>query len=137
MIHTTELPTEGTDPVVTPALDHLYSKAVIDLTEGPVLLDLPLVPQDRYFSIHVTDEEHYTIYDEVRPSSSYAIVRTGRGTQDPPEVTVIECREDYPHLFIRTQLRNDADKPNSMAIQRQISLVDAQRRPDHATRPPR
>ncbi len=22
----------GTDPVVTPALDHLYSKAVIDLT---------------------------------------------------------------------------------------------------------
>lgn len=25
LIHTTELPTEGSDPVVTPALDHLYS----------------------------------------------------------------------------------------------------------------
>jgi len=46
------------DPVVTPALDHLYSKAVIDLSAGPVLVELPTVPRDRYFSIHVTDEEH-------------------------------------------------------------------------------
>ena len=36
LLNTRELPTEGTDPVVTPALDHLYSKAVIDLTGGPV-----------------------------------------------------------------------------------------------------
>ena len=36
LINTTELPTEGTAPVVTPALDHMYSKAVIDLTSGPV-----------------------------------------------------------------------------------------------------
>lgn len=34
LFHTTELPTEGTDPVVTPALDHLYTKAIIDLTNG-------------------------------------------------------------------------------------------------------
>ena len=27
LLHTTELPTEGTDPVVTPALDHLYKFA--------------------------------------------------------------------------------------------------------------
>jgi len=127
LIHTTELPTEGIDPVVTPALDHLYSKAVIDLTGGPVLLDLPSVPEDRYFSIHVTDEEHYTIYDEVRPSGTYAFVRRGRGMQVPSEATVIKCREDYPHLFIRVQLRNDADKPNSMAIQQQISLTGASR----------
>ena len=30
-IHTTVLPTEGKDSMVTPALDHLYSKAVLDL----------------------------------------------------------------------------------------------------------
>jgi len=125
LIHTTELPTEGTDPVVTPALDHLYSKAVVDLTAGPVLLELPSVPEDRYFSIHVTDEEHYTIYDELRPSGTYAFVRRGRGMQVPPAATVIECSEDYPHLFIRVQLRNDADKPNSLAIQQQISLSGA------------
>jgi hypothetical protein len=78
LIHTTELPTEGSDPVVTPALDHLYSKAVIDLTSGPVWLEVPTVPGGRYFSIHVTDQEHYTIYDEVRPSGTFAFTRRAR-----------------------------------------------------------
>jgi hypothetical protein len=67
LINTTELPTEGTDPVVTPALDHLYSKAVIDLTGGPVYVEFPEGIKDRYWSIHITDQEHYTIFDEVRP----------------------------------------------------------------------
>jgi hypothetical protein len=123
LIHTTELPTEGTDPVVTPALDHLYSKAVIDLSSGPVLLEVPAVPSDRYFSIHVTDQEHYTIYDEVRPSGTYAFSRRGRVDEVPAGATVIECPGDYPHLFIRVQLRDDSDKPNAMAIQSQVSLA--------------
>lgn len=123
LIHTTELPTEGTDPVVTPALDHLYTKAVIDLTSGPVILDVPTVPQDRYFSIHVTDQEHYTIYDEVRPAGTYAFTRRGQPAEVPADATIIECRGDYPHLFIRVQLKNDADKPNSMAIQDQVLLT--------------
>ena len=47
--------------------------------------------------------------------------------QVPSAATVIECPEDYPHLFIRVQLRNDDDKPNAMAIQRQISLTGVSR----------
>lgn len=90
-------------------------------------MDLPFVPQDRYFSIHMTDEEHYTVYDEVRPMGTYAFVRSGRGMQVPEDATVIECPEDYPHLFIRVQLRNDDDKPNAMAIQQQISLTGVSR----------
>ena len=49
--------TEGTDAVVTPALDHIYTKAVIDLTEGPVTVVFPEVEEGRYYSIHITDEE--------------------------------------------------------------------------------
>jgi hypothetical protein len=127
LVHTTTLPTEGTDPVVTPALDHLYSKAVIDLTSGPVLLELPMVPRDRYFSIHVTDQEHYTIFDEVRPSGRYAFTRMGRGMRGPSDATTIECPGDYPHLFIRVQLKSDEDKSNAMAIQDQISLTGQSR----------
>uniref|UniRef100_UPI00260D0AA7 DUF1254 domain-containing protein n=1 Tax=uncultured Eudoraea sp. TaxID=1035614 RepID=UPI00260D0AA7 len=67
LFHTRELPTEGTDPVVTPALDHIYTKAVIDLTDGPVTVTFPEVEEGRYYSIHITDMEHYTIYDEVFP----------------------------------------------------------------------
>jgi hypothetical protein len=58
LLHTTKLPTEGTDSVVTPALDHIYTKAILDLSDGPVLIELPDVSVDRYFSIQIADQEH-------------------------------------------------------------------------------
>ncbi|MCP4897809.1 MAG: DUF1254 domain-containing protein [bacterium] len=123
LIHTTELPTEGTDPVVTPALDHLYTKAVVDLTSGPVVLEVPEVPEDRYFSIHITDQEHYTIYDEIRPVGKFAFVRKGHIGDVPADAKAIESPGDYPHLFIRTQIKTLEDKPNATAVQDQIVLT--------------
>ena len=123
LLHTTVLPTEGTDPVVTPALDHLYTKAVIDLTSGPVVLEVPSVPKDRYFSIQITDQEHYTIYDEKWPEGKYVFVRRGYIGELPSWGPVIECPGDYPHLFIRIQIKTIEDRPNTLAIQRQIKLT--------------
>lgn len=122
LLHTTELPTEGTDAVVTPALDHLYTKAIIDLSRGPVVVEMPEVEKDRYFSIHITDQEHYTIYEEIHPVGKYAFVRKGKNMKVPEGATVIESRGDYPHLFIRTQMKTPEDKPNSIAIQQKIKL---------------
>jgi hypothetical protein len=128
LIHTTVLPTEGTDPVVSPALDHLYTKAVIDLTSGPVVLEVPEVSKDRYFSIHVTDQEHYTIYDEIHPTGKYVLVRKGKKHgRLPAGAKVIESPGDYPHLFIRVQIKNAADRPNSMAVQKQVKLTGVSR----------
>lgn len=123
LIHTTELPTEGTDPVVTPALDHLYSKAIIDLTSGPVVLEIPEIKKDRYFSLHITDQEHYTIYDEIHPLGTYVFVRKGKEMKVPEGAKVIESPGDYPHLFFRVQVKNDADKPNALAAQQMIKLT--------------
>ena len=123
LLHTTELPTEGTDPVVTPALDHLYTKAIIDLTSGPVVVELPEVEKDRYFSIQIADQEHYTIYDEIHPVGKYAFVRQGKNMVVPEGSKMIECRGDYPHLFVRVQVKNDADKPNIPPIQQKIKLT--------------
>ena len=122
LLHTKSLPTEGTDPVVTPALDHLYSKAVIDLTSGPVSVGLPEVEEGRYFSIHVTDQEHYTIYDEIHPVGQYVIVRDGYRGEIPKGATVITSPGDYPHLFIRIQIKTPEDMPNTLAIQEKITL---------------
>ena len=122
LLHTTKLPTEGTDPVVTPALDHLYTKAVIDLSAGPVTLEMPKVT-DRYFSIHITDQEHYTIYDEIRPVGTYVFVRKGKDMAVPEGAKAIESPGDYPHLFIRTQVKTPEDKPNALAIQKKIKLT--------------
>jgi len=122
LIHTTELPTEGTDPVVTPALDHLYTKAIIDLTSGPVVVELPEVEKDRYFSIQIADQEHYTIYDEIHPVGKYVFVRKGKDMKVPQGAKVIESPGDYPHLFIRVQIKTPEEKPNIIAIQQKIKL---------------
>jgi hypothetical protein len=123
LLHTKVLPTEGTDPVVSPALDHLYTKAIIDLTSGPVAVEVPEVEKDRYFSIHITDQEHYTIYDEIHPVGKYVFVRKGKDMEVPEGAKVIESPGDYPHLFIRAQIKTDEDKPNTLAIQEKITLA--------------
>jgi len=123
LLHTTRLPTEGTDAVVTPALDHIYSKAVIDLTSGPVVVEFPEVEKGRYYSIHVTDQEHYTIYDEIFPVGKFAFVRKGKGMKAPEGATVIESPGDYPHLFIRIQVKSPDDLANVYPIQQKIKLT--------------
>jgi hypothetical protein len=125
LLHTKSLPTEGTDAVVTPALDHIYSKAVIDLTEGPVTVDIPEGIDGRYWSIHVTDQEHYTIFDEVHPVGQYTFVRKGKDMEVPEGSTVIVCPEDYPHLFIRIQVKTADELERVSAIQETISLKGA------------
>jgi hypothetical protein len=123
LLHTKKLPTEGTDAVVTPALDHLYTKAVIDLTSRPVIVEFPEGIKDRYWSIHITDQEHYTIYDEIRPTGKYVFVRRGADMEVPEGVKVIESPGDYPHLFIRIQVKTPEDLVNTLAVQEQIKLT--------------
>lgn len=123
LLHTKKLPTEGTDAVVTPALDHLYSKAVIDLTEGSVTVEFPEETDGRYYSIHITDQEHYTIFDEIRPVGKYTIVRKGEEMKVSEDAKVIESPGDYPHLFIRIQVKTPEDMVKTLAIQEQITLT--------------
>ena len=122
LLHTKKLPTEGTDAVVTPALDHLYSKAIIDLTSGPVTVEFPEVTDGRYYSIHITDQEHYTIFDEIRPVGKYTFVRKGKEMVVEEGAKIIESPGDYPHLFIRVQVKTPEDLLNTLAIQEQITL---------------
>jgi hypothetical protein len=123
LLHTKDLPTEGKDPVVTPALDHLYTKSIIDLSSGPVIVEIPEIDKDRYFSIQIADQEHYTIYDEIHPMGKYAFVRKGKNIKVPKDAKVVECRGNYPHLFVRIQVYDDADKPNIKPIQDGIKLA--------------
>ena len=126
LLHTTKLPTEGTDPVVSPALDHIYTKAVIDLTEGPVTVEFPEITDDRYWSIHITDQEHYTIFDEIKPVGIYTFVRKSKDMAVPGGATVIESPGDYPHLFIRIQVKTAQDFENVYPIQESIILTSGE-----------
>ncbi len=53
------------------------------------------------------------------------LVRKGKDMEVPDGATVIESPGDYPHLFIRVQLKNDADKPNIIPIQEKIKLASS------------
>jgi hypothetical protein len=123
LLHTKKLPTEGKDAVVTPALDHLYTKAVIDLSSGPVYVTFPQIDMsERYWSIHITDQEHYTIYDEFRPVGKYVFTRKGKDMMVDSDAKVIECAEDYPHLFVRIQVKHAEDLSNTLALQEQLTI---------------
>jgi len=47
----------------------------------------------------------------------------GKHMKAPKGATVIECRGDYPHLFIRIQVKTPEDLPNTLAIQDRIKLT--------------
>jgi hypothetical protein len=124
LMTTRVLPTDGKDLVVTPALDHLYSRAVLDLSNGPVVMTLPKVPKDHYFSIMVTDQEHYVTYDEIRPSGNYVFVRHDYKGKIPKADVLITDRGNHPHIFLRTQVKtiDEAGYSYTHAIQDKVTL---------------
>ena len=89
--------------VITPALDHFYSKAVIDTRWGPVVLDTP-ARDDRYGSLLVTDMEHYGIYAAVTDRKGQRFVIIREDYKGPvPKGTLIKTKSNFPLLFLRTQ----------------------------------
>ncbi len=89
--------------VITPALDHFYSKAVIDTRWGPVVVDTP-ARDDRYASLLVTDMEHFGIYAETTANEGQRFVVVREDYDGPmPEGTVIRTKSDFPLIFLRTQ----------------------------------
>ena len=59
--------------VITPALDHFYSKAVADVRFGPVIIDTP-ARDDRYSSLEIFDVEHHAIFDQVTPKEGQRFI---------------------------------------------------------------
>lgn len=112
--------------VITPALDHIYSKAVLDVTNGPVILETPK-RDDRYASVHVIDSEHFTLFAEVSPQEGgkYLITRQGADYEQPEgEFTeIIEVNDDLPFLFIRTQTFEYRDNGYADENRRQLKLT--------------
>ncbi|MBW1939231.1 MAG: DUF1254 domain-containing protein [Deltaproteobacteria bacterium] len=89
--------------VITPALDHFYSKAVADVRFGPVIIDTP-AKDDRYSSLEIFDVEHHAIYDKVtaKDGERFVLVHEDYNGK-PPKGAVIKTTSNFPFVFIRTQ----------------------------------
>lgn len=89
--------------VITPALDHFYSKAVADVRFGPVIIDTP-AKDDRYSSLEIFDMEHHAIFDKVTDKNGERFVLVREDYKGKlPEGTVIKTTSNFPFVFIRTQ----------------------------------
>lgn len=108
--------------VITPALDHFYSKAVIDTRWGPVIVDTP-ARDNRYSSLLVTDMEHFGIYAEITPKEGKRFVIIREDYQGSlPEGTIIKTKSDFPLIFLRTQTFAFNDDKLADGIRRQARV---------------
>jgi hypothetical protein len=111
--------------VITPALDHFYSKAVIDTRWGPVIVDTP-ARDDRYGSLLVTDMEHFGIYAEVTDPKGQRFVLIHENYKGPmPKGTVIKTKSNFPLIFLRTQTFAFNEDKLSDGIRRQARIYGA------------
>jgi hypothetical protein len=94
---------DHTSFVITPALDHFYSKAVADLRQGPVVIETP-PKDDRYSSLELFDMEHHAFFDKVlAPEGERFVLAHVDYDGDLPEGQEIRTHSIFPFVFIRTQ----------------------------------
>jgi hypothetical protein len=92
--------------VITPALDHFYSKAVADVRFGPVIIDTP-AKDNRYSSLEIFDMEHHAIYDKVTDREGERFILVHEDYKGKlPKGTVVRTTSNFPFVFIRTQSFN-------------------------------
>ena len=109
--------------VITPALDHFYTKAVADLRNGFVVVNTP-ARDDRYSSLEVFDMEHHAIYAEVTgpEAQQYVIAHVDYKGELPEAKAVIRTNAMFPFVFLRTQSFEITGEQKADDIRRTASI---------------
>ena len=109
--------------VITPALDHFYSKAVADLRFGPAVIETP-PKDDRYSSIEIFDMEHHAFFDKVTaPEGERFVLAHVDYEGQLPEGQEIRTNSLFPFVFIRTQSFAFNDDAKADEIRRQAKVT--------------
>lgn len=109
--------------VITPALDHFYTKAVADLRNGPVIINTP-ARDERYSSLEIFDMEHHAIYAEVTgpEAQQYVLAHVDYDGDLPKGTAVIRTNAMFPFVFIRTQSFDIEGERKADTIRRTASI---------------
>ena len=108
--------------------DTPYSRAVLDLRSEPIVLRLPKIARNRYFTMQFVDMyTHNFAYVGSRTTGndggSFLITGPGwKGAALKGIKAVIPCETELMTLIGRTQLFNPADLPNVKKIQADYRL---------------
>jgi hypothetical protein len=127
MLRAANLATPQSRAVVAPNRDTLYLFAPIDVTNEPLVLQVPKV-DDRYFAIQFLDA--YTdVFDYVGTrtdggaAGTYLVTAPGYNGPIPPGAKPIAMHTPQGVLLGRVRVRNDADLEAARAIQQQVVLT--------------
>jgi hypothetical protein len=109
--------------VVTPNSDTPYSMAWLDLRAEPMVISVPAVPRDRYYSVQFVDGNAYNYgYVGTRATGvdagSYLVVGPDWNGETPAGIgKVFRSTTPFSLSIFRTQLFNPADMPNVVKLQ--------------------
>ncbi|MCB0726681.1 MAG: DUF1254 domain-containing protein [Ignavibacteriae bacterium] len=111
--------------IVTPNSDTPYSFLTMDLRAEPIVISVPEIQKDRYYSIMFLDLYTY-IYDVVgsratgNGAGKYMVVGPDWKGEKPEGIDkVLKCDTQFSLAAFRTQLFNPADLKNVIKIQDQ------------------
>jgi hypothetical protein len=128
MTHKSELLGPDYTLIVRPNNDTLYSAAWLDLRAEPMVLSVPAVPLDRYYSFQLIDlYTHNFAYVGSRATGpeagNYLITGPGWLGESPEGITaVIPCETTFAFALARTAVFGPEDTPNVAAIQEQYAV---------------
>jgi hypothetical protein len=109
--------------VVTPNSDTPYTTLWLDLRAEPMVLSVPAVPKDRYYSVQLIDGNTYNYgYIGTRATGTepgnYLVVGPDWKGQTPPGIKkVFSSTTPFGLTVYRTQLFNPSDMPNVEKVQ--------------------
>ena len=109
--------------IISPNSDTPYSMAWLDLRAEPIVLSVPAVPKNRYYSVMLCDGNTYNYgYIGSRATGSeagnYMVVGPDWNGETPPGIKkVYKSGTQFSAAAYRTQLFNAADMPNVVKIQ--------------------
>ena len=114
--------------IQTPNSDTPYSFAGLDLRAEPIVLTLPAVDENRYYSIQFVDAYTFNFdYLGTRSSGSkagkYLVVGPNWNGEVPEGINrVVKSETEFINLLYRTQLFNPADIDNVKKIQAEYTI---------------
>ncbi len=127
--HKTELLGPDYTLIVRPNNDTAYSAGWLDLRAEPMVLSVPAIPLDRYYSFQLIDlYTHNFAYVGSRATGpdagNYLIAGPGWTGEAPEDITaVISCETDFAMALARTAVFGTEDMPNVVTIQEQYAVT--------------
>ncbi|MDR2084465.1 MAG: DUF1254 domain-containing protein [Bacteroidales bacterium] len=115
--------------IVSPNNDTPYSWGILDLSDEPVILEVPAIPADRYYVMQLIDLYTYNFaYVGSRSTGNgagrYLIAGPDWKGNKPAGVdSVFRCETNLVCILGRTELKNENDMPTVEKIQKQYNLM--------------